>query len=430
MRRLYSHQLRALRELPKRGGYLAFEMGLGKTFTAIEYAYKHGHSRVLVICPAVALGVWADELKQEEEPYYLPTGSRKEKAIQVTDAERGYMLLNYEAIIETAVERAINKWNPTLIIVDEAHKIKSATAKRSKVVHRLTKEREALLLSGTPIANNLLDLYSQYKAIDPLIWGGISWTKFKNQYGIWGGYQNYQLIGIRGADELLKIIEPWTVVARKEDVLDLPDKLFTRVPVPFEHGFNEYRRMAATGVNSEHVTHNPLEKSLRLHQLAGRAKIDATVQLVESLVEQGEQVAVYAMYRDELEQLSKRLKVESLTGDTSADRRSAMTQEFQQGKEKIFLSQIVAGSTAITLTAASHMVYHSTSWSYVDFAQSQDRIHRIGTKNIVNYYLMVARGPKGGKLIDEKILKALENKQDFADEVMKNPDLLLEDDDG
>ena len=99
--------------------------------------------------------------------------------------------------------------------------------------------------------------------------------------------------------------------------------------------------------------------------------------------------------------------------------------QFQAHETPIFLAQIQAGSTAITLTAASHMVYHSLSYAYEDWAQSQDRIHRIGQHDPCFYYYMVATGPKGGITVDQMVLNALKTKKDVAAMVTQNPDLLL-----
>jgi len=441
VRELYDHQRAALTRLPAGGGYLAFEQGLGKTLTAILYAYKHPASRVLVVAPAVALGVWKDELWNHDSDYqahystyrsFLPVGTRKQKAEQIAahskDYWPGFIIINYEVLLEPAVERAIKAWNPDLIIFDEAHKIKSATAKRSKSAHRLGRLFPALLLSGTPITRNLLDLYSQYKVIDPDIWDGVSWTRFKQHHGIWGGYLNYELKGYRDPDALKDAIAPWTVIARKEDTLDLPAKTWQHIPVPLKQAaWTAYKQMAKTGVSDEWVTSTPLEVALRLAQMAGRAKRQATVDFVTNLVDQGEQVVVYARFLEDVDYLAEHLaEGHSIQGSTPARFRHYYVEQFQHGNADVLVAQIKAGSTAITLTAASHMVYHGLSYEYEDWAQSQDRIHRIGMADQpANYYYMTAVGPKGGATIDGLVVRAVENKEDVAGMITRDPSLLL-----
>ena len=436
---LYAHQERALDKLPAEGGYLAFEQGLGKTLTALRYVQLHGYRSVLVVCPSVAIAVWEGEVAADGAGRaFAPTGTRAAKAARIRDLEaartrdldRGgdtqYLVLNYEALLEPTVERAIQKWDPDLVIVDEAQKIKTATAKRSKVLHRLCKERPTLALSGTPITQNLLDLYSQYKAVDSEIWGGASWTRFKQRYAIMGGYGGYEVIGFQNTEELKEKIAPYTVVARKEDTLDLPTKTFIRVPVPLLRAdWSDYREMATTGVLDEWVTSNPLERLLRLQQIAGRAKLGGTLEQVQILLDGDEQVVLFYRFREEGAALSDALGVPNLSGSTSQAERADLVDSFQAGRLPVFLSQITAGSTAITLTAASHMVYHSLSFAYEDWAQSQDRIHRIGQEINCSYYIMTATGPKGGITVDHLVLDSLERKEDIAALVTKDPDLLL-----
>ena len=183
--------------------------------------------------------------------------------------------------------------------------------------------------------------------------------------------------------------------------------------------------MAREGANDEWLTSNPLEKALRLSQISGRAKTEATAAFVRDLLEMGEQVVLYARFLDELSDLADELEVPALTGSTKQADRDIMVADFQSGELPVFLSQIQAGSTGITLTAASNMVYHSLTFAYEDFSQSQDRIHRIGQDRPVNYYIMTTEGPRGGQTIDGLVLRALQNKEDIASMVTADPSLLL-----
>jgi SNF2 family DNA or RNA helicase len=427
MRTLYSHQQRALDKLPATGGYLGFEQGLGKTLTAIAYANRWDYYKVLVVAPAIALGVWERELEEEGHSVLMPQGTRKNKASTIRSYEGdGYTVINYEALLEPEVERAISRGGYDLLIVDEAHKIKTATAKRSKVLHRLGKQFPALLLSGTPITKNLLDLYSQYKVIEPDIWNGSSWTSFKQFWGIWGGYGGYELIGYRDPEGLKDRIAPYTVVARKEDTLDLPSKTHTIVPVDLGKSSSSYREMALTGVSGEWVTSNPLEKALRLAQITSAAKIEATVAWAEDMMEMDEPVVIYVRFLNSLFEIGERLGVMPLHGGTTQAMRTEMVRNFQGGANPVFLAQIAAGSVGITLTRASHMWYNDLSFAYEDWAQSQDRIHRIGQEYPVNYYYATAVGPRGGRTIDHLVYDAVQRKDDVAGYITRNPELLLE----
>lgn len=134
---------------------------------------------------------------------------------------------------------------------------------------------------------------------------------------------------------------------------------------------------------------------------------------------------VYYRFRQEGGALRDLLEVPDHNGDTPIEERRRLVEQFQAGTLPVFLSQITAGSTAITLTNASHMVYHSLSYAYEDWAQSQDRIHRIGQYDPCTYYYPLSTGPAGGKTIDHIILDSLEHKDDVAGIITRNPSLLL-----
>ena len=136
-------------------------------------------------------------------------------------------------------------------------------------------------------------------------------------------------------------------------------------------------------------------------------------------------MVVFFRFRSEGDALAEALSCEQINGDTPARKRQDLVDQFQANEIPVLLAQIQAGSTAITLTNASHMVYHSLSYSYEDWAQSQDRIHRIGQHDPCFYYYMVAEGNKGGITVDKMVLNILQAKKDVASMVTNNPDLLL-----
>lgn len=434
MRKLYPYQQRGLEKLlaNEEGGALLYEPGLGKTITAIRALAELDAPYAVVVCPVVALGVWRDELALEGQSVLVPEGTRKQKAEQIRgNAFDRFIVVNYEALLEKDVLDALIEWNPEVLIVDEAHKIKTPTAKRSKAIHKLSKGRRTWLLTGTPITRNLLDLYSMYKAIDPGIWEDESWTRFKQRYGIFGGFEGREVIGIRDQDKLLKKIEPFSVAARKEDVLDLPKRRSQRVPVYLSGAdWKQYSTLAHTGVLAEKgwVTDNPLTKALRLQQLVGEFKVPYTVERIEEILDAGKKVVVFYRFRAEGVALREALNTKSvyeIHGGTPTWQRDSYVKSFQllEGPS-VFLGQIQAASTAITLTAAHEAIYHSMTFSYEDAVQSRDRIYRIGQTHPVRYQHVVAVGPQGGKLIDDLVLDALSKKQDFASAVMAEPAIL------
>lgn len=438
MRQLYPYQKRGLKKLIRdpRGGALLYEPGLGKTLTTIRASQevKPVPSKIVVVCPVSAIGVWRDELEAEHEVVIVPTGTRKQKAETIRKAWDGnWIILNYEALLDKAVVDAILAQDPDLVILDEAHKIKNPTAKRSKAAHKISEGRRTWVLTGTPVTQNLLDLYSIYKAIDPGIWNNESWTRFKQRYAIFGGFEGREVVGIRNPEQLLNRVRPLSVAARKEDVLDLPPRRDQLVPVYLEgKEWKQYRELAQTGVLSERdwITDNPLTLALRLQQLVGEFKLPYTVGRIEELLEAGEKVVVFYRFNTEGIQIAAKLQrlgvsMSWVHGAVKSDQRDEEIERFQNHDgPAVFLGQIQATSTAITLTAAHEVIYHSMTWSYEDAVQSRDRVYRIGQDHPVRYQHIVAVGPHGGKLIDGLVLDALARKEDFASAVLADPGIL------
>jgi SNF2 family DNA or RNA helicase len=404
------------------------EPGTGKTLTAITAANEIDAERILVVCPVSAIGVWEHELFEERQFAFIPEGTRTEKSWVIENAGR-WLILNYEALLSPAVEKAVQKWGPSLVIIDESHKIKTATARRSRVLHRLTKGRRTFLLSGTPITRNLLDLYSQYKAIDPGIWDNKPWTKFRYRYARYGGYMNKEIIGYQNVAELKRRIRTYSFILRKEDALELPPWIDQIVPVrlsPVE--WKRYTDLVDGGLWGDKPVKNPLERALRLQQLVGRFKHEATVDTVRELLEADQKVLVFYRFRDEGKALARALFPTigyELHGDVPAKARTERVAAFQaHDGPAVFLAQISAGSVAISLTAASEVVYHSLSWAYEDYVQSRDRVHRIGQDRPVTYRHMVAVGHEHQRTIDSLVLRALQTKKDVAAMIVADPSLL------
>ena len=433
MRELYPYQRRALAKsiTHPEGGALLMEPGLGKTITAIRAAQHVGAQAPVVVAPLSAVGVWRDELAAEGETVHVPEGTRSQKADHIDTVDEGWIVLNYEALLDKNVMRSLELFRPDLVIFDEAHRIKTATAKRSKAAHKLSQGRRTLLLTGTPVTKNLLDLYSMYKAIDPGIWDDITWTKFKQRYAIMGGFEMREVIGIRDQEDIQRRIEPYSVSARKEDVLDLPPKRHQIVPVYLGGSeWKDYARMAQHGVLEDKgwVTTNPLTKALRLAQITSEAKTPVTVERIEELLDADEKVVVFYRFLQDGRRIQAALstkRVYPIRGATPPKLREDYVKNFQNiPGPAVLLGQLQATSEALTLTAASEVIYHSASFSYGEMTQSRDRVYRIGQERPVRYQYITAVGPNGGKTIDGLILDALEAKADFASVVMDDPTIL------
>ncbi|HEY8424135.1 MAG TPA: SNF2-related protein [Clostridia bacterium] len=204
-----------------RGFAYFFDMGTGKTLTTIALMSalynKDAIKRVLVVCPSSLIGSWAQEINKFAAFDYSVAQLMGDKAKRITalnelqyGAGLQIAIINYESTFRDGLFEALTNFKPDLIVCDESQRIKNHTAQQSKTMHnlgRLAKFR--VILSGTPIQNAAIDIFSQYKFLDPSIFGGSFYT-FRNCYAVMGGYQNYQIIGYRNMPQMTeKIYSPW-----------------------------------------------------------------------------------------------------------------------------------------------------------------------------------------------------------------------------
>ena len=462
---LYKHQIRganmALRafgaldaKTPGGGFGELFEMGCGKTLTTIAVAgalYNLGKiDRVLVVAPTSVCSVWPHDLNQFAA---FPWEARvllgdKKKRLKALNELKNWpfkalriAVINYESTHRDGIFEALAAYRPDLIVCDESQRIKNPSAAQSKALHKLGDAAPfRMILSGTPVQNNAVDLYSQYRFLDPAVYGA-NFYAFKNRYCIMGGYGQHQIVGYRNMDELVEKEHSVAYRVTKEECLDLPQQTFINRYVQFtdaEQAIYEQLRKSSfleleTGENVTATT--ILTMYLRLMQLTGgfltadestrpkqvnTAKLDALADIVDDyVVDAGKKLVIFARFRAEIAAIENLLRLRkiqygSIYGDVPMEERGKIVEDFQTNPDtKVFVAQIQTAGLGITLHAASTAVFFSYDYNYANYAQALARIHRIGQRLPVTYIHLVVDGS-----IDEKILAALENKEDMAKTVV------------
>ncbi|MEK0326425.1 MAG: SNF2-related protein, partial [Nitrosopumilus sp.] len=346
----FHHQVRGLKKLWRDGrGALFWEPGTGKTKTALDFCgalYRHENiRRVLVIAPINALTVWPRQASLHlGVPYkmHIPEGVIAQKERYIADLTEHLtegssellhiVVINYDITIKRdpqwGIMNVLEKFRPDVLILDESHKVKNATTKRAKAAHRLAQRvSHVVLMTGTPIANNYLDLYSQMKVIEPKIWeagwsrtGIMTWTDFKNQYAKWGGRTGYELRGYQNLDDLRQRYKPYVSTARKRDCLDLPPTADVEIPVDMpDNAFKAFQIFGDEGI----ITYKgylveapiPLTKLLRMRQMSGgwvqdehgetfqwqSAKLDVFKDWLQDMKDAERKVLVFADFVPEME---------------------------------------------------------------------------------------------------------------------------------
>lgn len=462
---LYKHQIRganmALRafgaldaKTPGGGFGELFEMGCGKTLTTIAVAgalYNLGKiGRVLVVAPTSVCSVWPHDLNQFATfPWEARVllGDKKKRLKALNELENWpfkalrIAVINYESTHREGIFEALAAYKPDLIVCDESQRIKNPSAAQSKALHKLGDAAPfRMILSGTPVQNNAVDLYSQYRFLDPAVYGA-NFYAFKNRYCIMGGYGQHQIVGYRNMDELVEKEHSVAYRVTKEECLDLPQQTFINRYVQFtdaEQAIYEQLRKSSfleleTGENVTATT--ILTMYLRLMQLTGgfltadestrpkqvnTAKLDALADIVDDyVVDAGKKLVIFARFRAEIAAIENLLRLRkiqygSIYGDVPMEERGKIVEDFQTNPDtKVFVAQIQTAGLGITLHAASTAVFYSYDYNYANYAQALARIHRIGQRLQVTYIHLVVDGS-----IDEKILAALENKEDMAKTVV------------
>lgn len=448
-----------------KGFGLLFEMGCGKTLTAIAIAgqgYKLGKvKKLLVVAPTSVVSVWPKEFDEYADfPYIVRamqgTARKKVEALSsISYAVKAFReeplqvaVINYESAWRVNEDKPnesifdrLMAWKPDMVICDESQKIKTNTTEQSKAMHKIGDiAKYKLILSGTPIQNSAMDIWSQYRFLDSTVFGD-NFYKFRARYAVMGGFNGKQVIGTRDIDILTEKAHSIASRVTKEDALDLPEKTFLNREVelsPKERKiYDQIRRECYAEIEGGEITAALITtKLLRLQQITGgfaqfddepfptqigNSKLKELESIVDDyVIDSGKKLVVFATFTAEIKAIckmleNKKVKYGMINGSVKQECRGAIVEEFQKGSTMVMVGQIEAAGTGITLHAASCVVYYSLTHNYATYAQSTDRIHRIGQHYPCTYIHLVC--PKTN---DMRILKNLERKEELAKSIVDN----------
>lgn len=429
-------------------------MGCGKTLTAIAVmgaGYKLGKvRRVLIVAPASVCPVWPKEFREYAD---FPTAVQvlmgdKQHRLKTLDSLEQCPLqtlkaavINYESVWRPGIFEALLNYNADLIIADESQRIKTHNAAQSKAMHQLGDSAPyKLILSGTPVQNAAVDIFSQYRFLDPTVFGD-NFYAFRDRYCIMGGFDNKKIVGYRDLDGLIRKEHSIAFRVTKAEALDLPEQTFENRTVVMGKKeralYDRLRRDSFAELDGGGTITAPtvLTKLLRLQQFTGgflteddanqpklvsRGKLDALADILQDYVlDGGKKLVIFARFLPEIheiEDLCRKMlgrtgmKTVAIYGGIRKEQRGEIVRQFQTDPATmVFIGQIDTAGTGITLTAADTCVYYSTTYNYAAYEQSLSRIHRIGQRNTCLYIHLVAEGT-----IDEAVLTTLAKKEDLA----------------
>lgn len=425
-----------------RGVAFLMEMGTGKTVVSVAVTGALAGAgkirKVLVVAPLSILGVWDEEFaKFAVFEYHLEvltgSGAKKAETLKGLNSENlQVVVVNYES--SWRLEKEILAWGPDLIIADKAHKIKTHNISASKAMHKLgALAKYRLLLTGTPVTNKALDIFSQYKFLNPQIYGQ-SFYAFRTRYFDMTGYGNHTPVLKKAMEpELTAKMHSIAIRATKAECLDLPGTTDIIRKIELEpQAMRVYQNLVKESYaelsDGEVSVTNVLTKLLRLSQLTGgfigndedsatehisSAKLEALEEIIDSAMEEGKKVVVIARFVPELKAIcrlleKKRIGYSLIMG--GVNNRDQQVSQFQNDPNvSVFVGQIATAGLGITLTAASTMVFYSLDYSMSNFEQAKARIHRASQHMPCTYIYLIAKDS-----VDAKVLKALKNKANLA----------------
>ena len=432
--------------------------GCGKTLTAIAVAgagYQMGKvKRVLIVAPTSVCAVWPQEFQNYAAfPYTVRTllGTKTQRLKELNELVKfpyprlKAAVINYESVWRDEIYEALKEYDADLIIADESQRIKTHDAEQSKALHRLGDQaRYKMILSGTPVQNEAIDIFSQYRFLDPTIFGS-NFYAFRGRYCVMGGFNKKQVVQYRDLDELIKKEHSIAYRVTKEEALDLPEQTFESRYVTLNKKERDlYDRLRKDSVaelsNGGKITATTvLTKLLRLQQFTGgflmedgagkpqlvsSGKLDALSDIIHDYVMEGKKkLVIFARFLPEIHEIEALcqkmlgkagMKAVSIYGEIKKEERGDIVRQFQTDpKTMAFIGQIDTAGTGITLTAADTCVFYSVNFNYATYSQSLSRIHRIGQHHPCTYIHLVAE-----KTVDESILNSLAKKEDLAKTVV------------
>lgn len=404
------------------GAILADEMGLGKTIQTIAFLLSNKDKKSIVITPTALIYNWKNELEK-----FAPT--LKVGLLHAAKSEREKILDNidnYDVILTTytTYKNDIDKYkniNFDYCIIDEAQNIKNPDAIITKAIKNVN-AKVKFALTGTPIENNLMELWSIFDFIIP----GYLYNKSK--------FKSIFVNNDKNIIELKNLIKPFILRRTKKEVItELPDKIEQKIIIDLEkehkRAYKGYVNLITRKIkenNQDNITvfsyltklrQLCLSPELMVKNYQGKnSKLDVLINIINDSSD--EKILVFSQFTKVLEVIGKRLNEENISysyldGKTSAKDRVKLVEEFNTNNNKVFLISLKAGGTGLNLTSANIVVHFDPWWNPAVEDQASDRAHRIGQKNVVNVIKLIAKDTA-----EERVINLQETKKELIEDVI------------
>ena len=405
------------------GGILADDMGLGKTLQAIAFlsSQLQENSRVLILAPSGLIYNWADEFQKFAPNLDVVVVHGLKPYRETILAEKHQIYVTSYAIFRQDSE-IYQDLSFDFLFLDEAQVMKNAQTKIAKTLRKFVVP-SVFALSGTPIENNIGELWSIFQIVLP---------------GLLPAKKDFMKLP---AERVAQFIKPFVMRRKKEEVLtELPDL----IEVVYKNELEDQQKaiyLAQLQQMQERlgqVTDAEFQRNrveiltglMRLRQICDTpalfmedykgdsGKLDSLRDLLSQIAEGNHRVLIFSQFRGMLDRIEKELPQLGLTsfkitGSTPSQERQEMTKAFNQGERDVFLISLKAGGVGLNLTGADTVILVDLWWNPAVESQAIGRAHRMGQDQAVEVYRLVTRGT-----IEEKIQELQEEKKNLVSEVL------------
>ena len=405
------------------GGILADDMGLGKTLQAIAFlsSQMHEKSRVLILAPSGLIYNWADEFQKFAPNLDVAVVHGLKPYRETILAEKHQIYVTSYATFRQDSEIYKNL-SIDFLFLDEAQVMKNAQTKIAKTLRKFVVP-SVFALSGTPIENNLGELWSIFQIVLP---------------GLLPAKKDFMKLP---AERVAQFIKPFVMRRKKEEVLtELPDL----IEVVYKNELEDQQKaiylaqLQQMQERIEHVTAAEFQRNrveiltglMRLRQICDTpalfmedyrgdsGKLDSLRDLLSQIAEGNHRVLIFSQFRGMLDRIEEELPQLGLTsfkitGSTPSQERQEMTKAFNQGDRDVFLISLKAGGVGLNLTGADTVILVDLWWNPAVESQAIGRAHRMGQEQAVEVYRLITRGT-----IEEKIQELQEQKKNLVSEVL------------
>ena len=421
------------------GGILADEMGLGKSLQSIalllDYKQENEKISALIICPTSLIYNWLAEIDKFGPSLnaVAVVGSQKERKNIINNSDDYEVLITSYELLRRDIDLYQDK-NFVFQILDEAQYIKTATTANAKTC-KVIKAQKRFALTGTPIENNLSELWSIFDYLMPGFL--FSHEKFKQKFETKIVKENDE----KASEQLKQMIAPFILRRKKVDVLaDLPDKIEETIKVKFDDVQqklydSQVLKISKTinDADEESFAKNKIailaeltkirqiccEPSLIYEDYEGEsAKRQACIETIRNAIDEGHKILLFSQFTSMLEILQHQLDKEGIkyykiTGKTNKEDRLKLVDDFNENDVPVFMISLKAGGTGLNLTGADIVIHYDPWWNVAAQNQATDRTHRIGQDKVVTVYKIIAQDS-----IEEKIVDLQDKKAELAENIL------------